>query len=53
MKDFNVTRLHVPSYLNMKRWFAEWEVTSSTLGWTNAQGLKKTEENVLPLYSQL
>lgn len=53
MKDFKVTRRHQPNQLNMKRWFAEWEVTTSTPGWTNAQGLKKTEENVLPLNSQL
>ena len=28
---------------------AEWEVVSSNLGRTNTQGLKTTEENVLPL----
>ena len=32
-----------------KRHYAEWEVAGSNPIWTNTQGLKITEENVLPL----
>ena len=32
-----------------KCWTAKWEVMGSNPGWTNTQGLKITEENVLPL----
>ena len=32
-----------------KRWFAKWEVMGSNPSRTNTQGLKITEENVLPL----
>ena len=28
-----------------------WEVEGSSPGWTNTQGLKITEENVLPFYN--
>ena len=36
-----------------KRQYAEWEVAGSNPIWTNTQGLKINEENVLPLLSHL
>ena len=36
-----------------KRQYAEWEVAGSNPIWTNTQGLKINDENVLPLLSHL